>query len=166
MLQLRNYTKINNDIIFALNEIHTIEPLQSYIQRFLVEIKSGIKFEDAMEKLKGKINIKQFKNFLSNLEHCFICGGNITNLIEKSYKSIELIQKEKTNRIQETKGARLVLYILMGLNFFVYFTFIKNDYENYMIMRTSFIGNMILYWNFISIWIFIFLSHSVKKLDY
>jgi Flp pilus assembly protein TadB len=166
MLQLRNYTKINNDIIFALNEIHTIEPLQSYIQRFLVEIKSGIKFEDAMEKLKGKINIKQFKNFLSNLEHCFICGGNITNLIEKSYKSIELIQKEKTNRIQETKGARLVLYILMGLNFFVYFTFIKNDYENYMIMRTSFIGNIILYWNFISIWIFIFLSLSVKKLDY
>jgi Flp pilus assembly protein TadB len=166
LLQLKNYTKINNDIVYAFKEIHTVEPLQSYIQKFLVQLNSGIKFESAIESLKEKICISRFKIFLSNLQHCFLYGGNITELIERSYNSLEILQGEKERRLQETKGARTVLYILIGLNIFVYFTFINNNYENFSIMRTSIFGNLIIYWNFISIWLLIFLANKVKKLDY
>ena len=166
LLQLKNYTRINNDIISAMNEVQVIEPLQSHINIFLIEINSGMKFERAMENLKEKINVEVFRSFFTNLEYCYFNGGDFTDLIDKSYKMISEIQTEKNNRIQETKSARLVLFILMFLNIFVYVTNIKNDYENYNIMKNTILGNIILYWNFISLWIMLILSNRVKKLDY
>lgn len=166
LLQLKNYTRINNDIIYAMQEVQTIEPLQSYINTFLIEINSGIKFEKAIQNLKEKIDIEIFRNFFSNLEHCYLYGGSFTELIDKSYKMINEIQKEKDARIQETKSARLVLFVLIFLDLFIYMTNIKNNYENYMIMQKTFVGNAILYWNFISIWLLVLLANKVKKLDY
>ena len=93
-------------------------------------------------------------------------GGNFSSLIDKSYKSINEIQKEKAKRLEETKSARLVLLILMLLNIIVYITYVRNDAENYMIMKNSVLGLGILYWNFISMWILIYLSEKVKQLDY
>ena len=166
LLQLKNYTRINNDIIYAMQEVQTIEPLQTYINTFLIEINSGIIFEKSIQNLKEKIDVEIFRNFFSNLEHCYLYGGSFTELIDKSYKMIYEIQKEKDARLQETKSARMVLFILIFLNLFVYISNIKNNPENYMIMQKTFIGNVILYWNFISIWFLVFLANKVKKLDY
>lgn len=166
LLQLKNHTKINNDIVAAMKEVKTIEPLQSYIKKFLIEISSGVRFEKAIDNFREKINIKQIKSFLGNLEHCYLYGGNFTELIDKSYKMIEDIQKEKTKRAEETKGARIVLFILILLDLLVYVSFIKSNEENYMIMRKTILGNMILYWNFISVWLLVWISTLVKKLDY
>ena len=79
---------------------------------------------------------------------------------------ISEIQNEKSKRAEETKSARIVLFILMFLDVLVYISFIKSNEENYLIMRKSIIGNLILYWNFISMWILIWISTRVKKLDY
>ena len=166
LLQLKNYTKISNDVIGALKNIETIEPLQSYIDKFNLELNSGIKFETAMEHLKEKISVVKFKEFFSNLQYCYIFGGNFATLIDKSYQTINELQKEKSKRRQETQSARIVLFILMLLDILVYINFVKNDNENYMIMKNSVIGNGILYWNFISMWFLIYLSEKVKKLDY
>lgn len=166
LIQLKNYAQISNDIASALKQVKTIEPLQSYLDKFNVEINSGINFETAIEHLKEKISIKRFKEFFSNVQYCYIYGGKLTALIDKNYKIIADLQSEKERRKQETQSARLVLYILIFLNMFVYVTYIKNNYENYMIMQRSFLGMAILYWNFISMWLLIFLAESVKKLDY
>ena len=166
LLQLKNYTQLNNDIVYAFKQVKTIEPLQSYVKKFLVEINSGIKFEKAIENLKEKITFEKFKAVLSNMQYCYLNGGNFTELMDKSYRMIANIQNEKNSREQETMGARIVLVILIILDLFVYFTFIKNNYENYLIMTKSLIGNLILYWNFISIWILFVLIYKVKKLDY
>ncbi len=166
LLQLKSYTKINNDIIYAFKQVKTIEPLQGYIRRFLVEINSGIKFEKAIENFKEKITFEKLNMFLTNIQYCYINGGSFSELISKNYKIISDIQAEKNKREQETMGARMVLIVLIILDLFVYFTFIKSNYENYLIMTKSFIGNLILYWNFISIWIMFVLIYKVKKLDY
>lgn len=166
LLQLKNYTKINNDIVYAFQEVKTIEPLQSYIDKFVFEINRGVKFETAMEHLKEKIHIKSFIELLNHIQYCYLYGGNFSELIKKSYEIIDEMQREKEKRMQETRGARLVLFILVFLDLIVYFTFIKNNNENFRIMRNTIIGNAILYWNFISMWLLVFLSNSVKKLDY
>lgn len=166
LLQIKNFTKINNDITIAIKEVDTIEPLKSYLQKFNLEIGSGIKFETAIEHLKEKISIGKFREFFSNVQYCYLYGGSFPNLIDKNYKMISELQEEKAKRLQETKGARLVLIILMILNIYVYMTYIKSNYENYLIMQRSFIGMAILYWNFISMWVLLWLSMRVKKLDY
>ena len=166
LLQLKNYTKINNDIVYAMQEVKTIEPLQSHVKKFLVELGSGIKFEKAMENLKEKIKCESFGVLLVNLEHCYLQGGNFSDLIDKNYKLISDLQKEKNNRRQETQSARIVLFVLIFLDLFIYFSFIKNDYDNYLIMQRSVLGNLILYWNFISMWLLVLLANRVKRLDY
>ena len=166
LLQLKNYTRINNDILYAFQEIKTINPLQSYIDKFLVEINSGIKFERAMEHFKEKIHIKSFLDLLNNIQYCYLYGGSFSNLISRNYDVINELQNEKMARIQETKGARIVLIILVLLDLFVYFTFITGNVENFKIMKATAIGNIILYWNFISMWLLLLLSNKVKKLDY
>ena len=166
LLQLKNYVQVGNDIIYAFSQVKTVEPLQSHINKFLVEVKSGIKFEKAIENIKEKISFIKLKNLFTNLEHCYLHGGDFKELLDKSYDMISKIQKEKKLRNQETKSARIILGILIVLDLFVYFNFIKDNHENYMIMTHRLLGTVILYWNFISIWILIILMHKVKKLEY
>ena len=58
-----------------------------------------------------------------------------------------------------------MLYILIFINLFIYVTNIKNNYENYLIMQKTIVGNLILYWNFISMCLLLILANKVKKLD-
>jgi len=166
LLQLKNYTQISNDIVYAFKQVKTIEPLQGYINKFLVEVNSGVKFEKAIENISEKIHFEKLKLFFSNVEHCYMYGGDFKELLTKSYEMISKIQKEKAARVNETKSARIVMTILIVLDLFVYFNFIKNNQENYTIMTSRLLGVIILYWNFISIWIMIALMGKVKKLDY
>lgn len=166
LLQLKNYTQINNDILYALKEVKTIEPLQSHIKKFLLEMNSGIKFEKAIQNLKEKIPFKKFQMVFTNMQYCYLYGGDFSELMSKNYKMIAAVQNEKNHREQETTSARIVLGVLIVLDLFVYFTFIKDNYENYEIMTKSLLGNVILYWNFISIWLLVLLMQKVKKLDY
>ena len=166
LLQLKNHTRINNDIVSAMSEVKTIEPLQGYVKKFLVQVSSGTRLEKAIEDFKEKVSAKQMKAFLTNVEHCFLYGGNFSELIDKSYIMISEIQEEKKKRIEETKSARIVLFILILLDIIVYVSFIKSNVENYIIMTKSVVGNLILYWNFISMWLLVWISIRVKKLDY
>ena len=109
LLQLKNYTRINNDIIYALKQVKTLEPLQGYINKFLIELNSGIKFEKAIENLKDKIGFDSLRTVLSNIQYCYLYGGDFSVLMDKSYKTIGKIQNEKKERYQETKSARIVL---------------------------------------------------------
>lgn len=166
LLQLKNYTKINNDITGAFKQIETIEPLQTYINKFNIEISSGVKFEKAIEHIKEKISTNKFKEFFSNVQYCYLYGGNFAELIDRNYDIISELQKEKNKRKQETKGARVSLYILIFLDLYMYLTYINNNYDNYLIMQKSFFGTAILYWNFGSMLLLMLLASKVKKLDY
>ena len=109
LLQLKNYTQINNDIVYAFKQVKTMEPLQGYINTFLLELGSGIKFEKAIENIKEKISFETLKAVFSNISYCYLYGGDFAELMNKSYKTINRIQKEKASRNEETKNARIVL---------------------------------------------------------
>lgn len=168
LLQLKNNTRIHNDIIEAFRAVqdNCIEPLKTFTKQFLAEINSGVSVEEALDNFKDKVNINRFRLFLTNVRHCYIYGGDFTELLDKTQKLISEIQTEKKRRIQETRSARLVLFVLIGLDLYLYFNFIKAEPEYMSIMRTSFFGQLILNFNFISIWFLVWLSYAVKNLDY
>ena len=88
LLQLKNYTSINNDIVYAFKSVKTIEPLQGYINTLLVELNSGVKFEKAISNIKEKLGFESLKMVFSNIEHCYIHGGDFKELMDKSYRMI------------------------------------------------------------------------------
>ncbi len=168
LLQLKNSTRIHNDIIEAFRTVKdgTVEPLQTHIKQFLAEINSGVSVDEALNNFKEKINIERFKLFLTNIQYCYTYGGNFSELLDNTHKLIADIQSEKRKRIQETRSARIVLFILMALDLYIYFSFIKAQPEYMNIMRSTITGQAILYVNFLSMWGLLWLAYAVRKLDY
>lgn len=167
-IQLKGALKVNPDIIEALRRIQNIvlEPFSSYVKQLLKEINAGKVPEKALESFAHKINIKKFTFYINNIRYCHIYGGDITTLTEKTQETLHEAIKQKKKRIKETKSICFILYTLIILDIYMYFSFIgKNPY--YLdIMMSSFIGKSILNINFISIWLIVWLSRVVRKFDY
>jgi len=168
LLQLKNSTRIHNDIIEAFRSVQDkcMEPLKTFTTQFIAEINSGISVEAALSNFRDKIDMKKFKLFLINVQHCYVYGGDFTELLDKTQRLIADIQKEKRIRIRETRSARMVIFLLIFLDVYLYFNFIMTQPDYLNIMKNTFYGQLILNANFLSIWFLLWLSYSVKKLDY
>ncbi|MBE5821720.1 MAG: type II secretion system F family protein [Clostridiales bacterium] len=167
IIQLKNQVRTYNDIILAFKNTakYAGKPLETYIKIFIFEVNNGVNIAQAFDNLKNKINIDRFKQLITNLESCYINGGSFYDLLDKTQNIYMKVYREKVNRNEQTMSARIVLIILIGMSLFVYFNFINSNTENYNIMVNDFIGRIIIYWNFISIWIMVFLIIYVKKVD-
>lgn len=167
IIQLKNQVRTYNDIILAFKHTASYagKPLETYIKIFIFEVNNGINVSQAFENLKNKVNIDRFKQLITNLESCYINGGSFYDLLDKTQNVFMKVYREKVNRNEQTMSARIVLIILITMSLFVYFNFINSNTENYNIMVNDFIGRIIIYWNFISIWIMVFLIIYVKKVD-
>lgn len=168
LLQLKTGTRIHNDIIEAFRSSldRCTEPLKTMTGQFLAEVNSGNSVESALSNFKQKVPMRIFRLFLTNVQYCYIYGGNFNELLDRTYKLFSEMQKEKRLRIKETRSARIVILLLIGMDVYLYFKFIMSQPEYVEIMSHTFMGQMILNINFLSIWFLLWLIHTVKKLDY
>ena len=167
-IQLKSALKINPDIIEALRRTQNIslEPFSSYTKQLLREINAGKLPEKALESFAHKINIKKFTFYINNVMHCHTYGGDIITLTEKTQDTLHEAIKQKKKRIKETKSICFVLYMLIAIDIYMYFSFIEGNQYYLDVMLNSFLGRSILNINFISIWGIVWLSRIVRKFDY
>lgn len=166
-IQFRGEIKVNNDIIGAFKKIQNtcLPPFNEYIGKMMTEISAGGIPEEALKEFADKVDIGKFSLFINNLKYCNTYGGNIENLTIQTQKMIEDLLKQKKKRIKETKSICIALYGLIGLDFLIYFNFISNNTSYINLMRDSFVGNLIININFISMWLVVGLAYYVKKMD-
>lgn len=167
-IQLKAALKVNSDIIEALRRIQNsvLEPFSTYTKQMLNEINAGKLPEIALENFANKINIEKFSFYINNVRYCHVYGGNISLLTEKTQEVINEAIKQKKKRYKETQSACIVLYILIIIDFYIYFTFINSNLYYRTLINETFIGQLIVNMNFICIWVMIWLSKVIKKLDY
>lgn len=167
-IQLKTALNTNPDIIEALRKIQNsiLMPFSRYTKQMLNEINMGKLPESALEDFAQKIDIKKFSFYINNVRYCHIYGGNITLLTEKTQEVIADALKQKKKRNKETKSACIVLYALIVIDCYIYFSFIGSNPYYLNIMTNTFIGQVIVNVNFICIWGMIWLSKAIKKLDY
>lgn len=167
-IQLKSALKVNPEIIEALRRIqnNVLEPFSTYTKQMLNEINAGKLPEDALESFAHKIGIEKFSLYINNVRYCHIYGGNITLLTEKTQEVIAEAIKQKKKRNKETKSACTVLYVLIIIDFYMYFSFIASNQYYLDLMSKTFIGQTIVNINFICVWIMIWLSKTIKRLDY
>lgn len=162
VINLKNYTDVNNDIIDAFRRANVEEPLNSYIHKFNISIQKGVKIYDAFETLKNSINIERINQFITLLQFCYIYGGNFSVLLDK-FSKIQMkanIQREEEK--QKIFSAKLVLIVLIALNIYILYGFILSNNQYYNIMVNTFVGNMILNINILS---YIFIFYMYIKLN-
>ncbi len=167
-IQLKSALKVNPEIIEALRRIQNIamEPFLSYTKQLLIEINTGKLPEKALENFAYKVNIKKFSFYINNLRHCQVYGGDITTLTEKTQETLSEALKQKRRRVKETRSICIVLYILIIIDIYMYFSFIQGNRYYLNIMTNTDIGRCILNINFLSIWGILWLSRIVKRFDY
>lgn len=167
-IQLKSSLNINSDIIDALRRIQNtvLEPFKSYIKQLLNEINTGKLPENALSSFAQKVNIKKFSMYINNVRYCHIYGGDISELTQKTQKVISDSIKQKRKREKETRSICTVLYMLILIDLYMYFSFVNGNLEYLNIMTNSFLGKCILNVNFISLWGVIWLSRVVRKMDY
>ena len=166
-IQFRGEIKVNNDIINAFKKIQNtcLPPFDEYINKMMVEIKAGEIPEEALKRFAEKVDINKFHLYINNLKYCNTYGGNVEALTIETQKMIEELLKQKRKRKKETNSICTALYMLVGIDLLIYFSFIINNTSYLKLMTNSAIGNAIINLNFISIWIVLLLSYFVKKLD-
>lgn len=162
VVNLKNYTDVNNDIVEAFRRTSVEEPLNKYIDKFNVSIQKGVKLYDAFETLKNNINIEKINKFITLLQFCYVYGGNFGTLLDK-FSKIQMkanILREKER--QKTFSAKLVLMVLILLNIYILFGFVLSNNDYYDILVKTFVGNIILNINIIS---YIFIFYMYIKLN-
>ena len=168
LIQLKSALKVTPEIIEALRRIQNIamEPFLSYTKQLLIEINTGKLPEKALESFAYKVNIKKFSFYINNIRYCQVYGGDITTLTEKTQETLSEALKQKRKRVKETRSICIVLYILIVIDIYMYFSFIQGNKYYLDIMLNTGMGRCILDINFISIWGILWLSRVVKKFDY
>lgn len=166
-IQFSGEVKVSNDIIGAFKKIQNtcLSPFNEYITKMMFEISAGEIPENSLKKFADKVDINKFSLFINNLKYCNTYGGNVEKLTLETKKMIEELLKQKKKRKKETKSVCTSLYMLIGLDLLIYFSFIASNANYISMMQNSFVGNMIISINFISIWLVVWLSNIVKKMD-
>lgn len=168
LIQLKTALKVNSDIVEALRRIQNsaLSPFKEYTKQLLTEINAGKDPDIALRLFAEKININKFTLYIDNVRYCNIYGGDIAGLTLKTQEMINSAIKQKIKRDKDTKSGCIVLYILIGIDIFIYFSFVASNKYYLDIMANSLVGNIILNMNFISIWILVWLSKKIKELVY
>ena len=145
-IQLKSALKVNSEIIEALRRIqnNVLEPFSTYTKQMLNEINAGRLPEEALESFAQKIDIEKFSLYINNVRYCHIYGGNITLLTEKTQEVINEAIKQKIKRKKETRSACTVLYALIVIDFYMYFSFIASNQYYLSLINETVIGQIII----------------------
>lgn len=166
IIQLKNETKHNNNIVQAINNIKTMKPLSIYIEQFNASINSGQSIYRSFENLRNSFKQNRVKQLIKCLEVCNLNGGSYFNLLSKYQELIIKIQGEKEKREQDTFYAKMILYAMIGIDVFFLLQYVIFNRKYFEVITSTNIGIVILNINFLTIWLMVYIAKYVKKLDY
>ena len=149
-INIKNQMKEENDIIQAIKRAKVEEPLAKYIEKFKLNVFSGMNVITAFERLKNDVGVKEFSELVDSFEVCYKNGGDFVKILEKFIlmKTKERMQKEETE--EKAFSSVITLIVMMLLSVFVIITFVFANEEYANIIRTTVGGKVILNINAIS----------------
>ncbi len=161
-VNLKNYTKIDNDIVIAFRKTKTSKPLSLYIDKFNLSVEKGLNVYEAFNELKNDINIKSINDFLTAAQYSYLNGGNFNQLLDKYSKILVKANIQREKEKQESFSSKFILFLLIIINIYILFIFIFSNEEYRSIMFQTNTGKFIINLNIIS---YIFIFYFIHKLN-
>lgn len=164
-ITLKNYTKVNNDLIFAFKRASVTGSFKKYIETFNFSIEKGLKVDYCFEKLKNDININQINNFFTASNNCYKNGGDFSKLLDKYSNILTKVNLQKEKEKEESFASKLILYILIMVNIYLLFGFVFNDEEYKNVLINTFFGKTIININILSYFFIMFFIKKINKME-
>lgn len=164
VVNIKNYITEENNIISAIMKVSAEPPLAVFVEKFKNNVSRGVNVIQALDILDKEVGIKEFSDLIAGIKLCYKNGGGFVSVLEKY---IAIITKEATYK-EETEekafSSILTLFIMVVLNIIVVLFILKNN-EYADIIRTTFVGKMILNFNAISYMVIAGLVSKIYKED-
>lgn len=165
VLSLKNYTDVDNNIIYAFAESTPSDILKKYIDRFNISVSKGVSVYTAFEQLKDSLKIKEISRFLTLLQNCYLNGGNFSYVIEKYSKFQSKVNINKEKEANELLSSKITLVVLILLNVMLLFGFVlKNDGYREIILGTV-SGRVVLCLNIITYFAIYLIYIKILKME-
>lgn len=118
---LNRWCSVKEDIFYAFERsIESLDdPLKTYIAEMVIQIKSGIDPEIALDILQIKVNNEQFTEFIINIKQNIKSRGDTKKLLTNMESQFYKMKNEMDRRKISTLTDRVVIYIIMGLVFVI-----------------------------------------------
>lgn len=116
---LNRWCYVKEDIFYAFEKsIKSLdEPLKTYVAEMVIQIKTGIDPEVALDILRIKVNNAQFNEFIININQNIKSRGDTKKLLTSLESQFHKIKNEMDRRKISTMTDRVVIYVMMALVF-------------------------------------------------
>lgn len=151
---MKDYSRTSDDIVTILQNVSVYleEPLKSVVEECCMEATTTGDVSAAITRMSLKIEHKEFKKIMNNLEICSRHKANYGEVISRSMDQLRnyIASKEEARRIVSNGRRQIILIDIVGVICF----FMMNDLAEEGIlsfMQKTFAGNCILLYLFLVI---------------
>lgn len=125
---LNRWCAVKDDIIYAFEkslESGLKDPLKTYVRDMVIQVRRGMRAEDALDMLSLKVNNPQFRDFIINIRQNIKFRGDTRRLLSNLEEQFYRMEEEYNRRRISTFGDRVIIYILMFAVLFICYGFIR-----------------------------------------
>ena len=161
-INLKNYITEENNIISAIMKASVEPPLDFFINKFKQYVSKGINVVQALEMLDKDVGVKRFSDLIVGIKMCYLNGGDFTAVLEK-YIAIITKETATAEETEEKAFSSIMTLIIMCILNVIVVIFILNNKEYANIIKTTFVGKLILNMNAISYMLIAYLVSKIYK---
>lgn len=144
IVSLQSFSKNTNDVISALTNTKVLEPLNKYIDEFIMLVNIGFNINKAFDELINRINIKEISKFFYLLKLCYINGSNLYELISKFNDYYNDIEKIKKIQLEKRNNYLTTMFVLLIMNIFLLFFVVLGNESYKNLILNNVIGKLII----------------------
>lgn len=164
MINLQTFSKNSNNVILALKEVKSYEPLKKYIDNFNSLVNSGFNVGQAFDNLITEVEDEEISRIIFLLKMNYINGGNLYKFLKESNDYLLEIEKIKQKQYEKQNNVFIILLVIVFINIFLLFCFSFKNEEYKNILLNTFIGKIIIDFNsFIYFLIYFYIRKKFKE---
>ncbi|MCR3761440.1 type II secretion system F family protein [Clostridium felsineum] len=165
---LKSNAEIKNNIVFMIGETtkKLKEPLKTYNDDFIRDVRFGISIDKAFENYINKVENVRFKNILKNLYICSLNNANYSKLLDKTRIIVRNYYEEKEKRKRKVRAAQISITVIVIMAVIILNALSKvTENFSFLIMNTR--GGQVLLGYILCVILFAaYKCISLKKFNY
>lgn len=165
IVSLQNFSKNTNDVISALTNTKSLEPLNKYIDEFIMLVNIGFNINKAFDDLINKINIKEISKFFYLLKLCYINGSNLYDLINRFNDYYNDIEKIKKIQLEKRNSYLTTMFVLLIMNVFLLFFVVLGNKSYKNLILNNVIGKIIIDINVLIYFVILLLVIKIIRME-
>ncbi|WP_077894702.1 type II secretion system F family protein [Clostridium felsineum] len=165
---LKSNANIENNIVFMMKETtkKLKEPIRTYNDDFIRDIRFGIPIEKAFENYINKVENIRLKNILKNLYICSINNANYSKLLDKTRVVVRNYYEGKEKRKKKVRSAQISIMAIVGVSLVILHSLSGITSNFYALLTRTTAGQILVGYMICVVLIAIYKCITLKEFNY